>query len=312
MSTDCRFVLTQIKAAARDLRHPVPIPSAKDQTMKSLLAILTDMTQTKGLLAGAAAFARAHDAHLDVLAMGVDSTPVSYGQFGTSIAIIQVAVERAEALATEISDAARAALTAEGPGLRWAVDAQMAQSGGIVELAGFYARLADLVILPQPYGAHRSIDAEIVLESALFDGRAPVLVLPETGLGKAATPQTVVVAWNQSAEAMAAIRAALPLLKAAKNVSLAVIDPASHGAERSDPGGMLSQMLARHGVHADVAVLARTMPRVSDVLNRHIIDTGADLLVMGAYGHSRLREALFGGATREMLESCPVPMLMAH
>jgi nucleotide-binding universal stress UspA family protein len=61
-----------------------------------------------------------------------------------------------------------------------------------------------------------------------------------------------------------------------------------------------------------VAVLARTMPRVSDVLNRHVIDTGADLLVMGAYGHSRLREALFGGATRDMLEICPVPVLMAH
>jgi nucleotide-binding universal stress UspA family protein len=280
--------------------------------MKSLLAILTETTQTKAPLAAAAAFARAHDAHLDVLALGVDSTPVSYGQFGTSMAIIQVAVERAQAQATEIAEAAGAALSAEGPELRWAVDVQMAQSGGIVELAGFRARLADLVILPQPYGKGRSIDAEIVLESALFDGRAPVLVLPGTGLGRAASPETVVVAWNQSNEAMAAIRAALPLLKCARNVSLAVIDPASHGAERSDPGGMLCQMLARHGVHADVAVLAKTMPHVSEVLNRHIIDTGADLLVMGAYGHSRLREALFGGATREMLEHCPVPMLMAH
>ena len=51
---------------------------------------------------------------------------------------------------------------------------------------------------------------------------------------------------------------------------------------------------------------------MTDVLNRHLMDTGADLLVMGAYGHSRLREALFGGATREMLELCKVPMLMAH
>jgi nucleotide-binding universal stress UspA family protein len=122
----------------------------------------------------------------------------------------------------------------------------------------------------------------------------------------------VVIAWNRSNEAMAAIRAALPLLKAAETVSLAVIDPPSHGAERSDPGGMLCQMLARHGVHVDVAVLAKTMPRVTDVLNRHITDQAADLLVMGAYGHSRLREALFGGATREMLQLCPIPMLMAH
>jgi nucleotide-binding universal stress UspA family protein len=284
----------------------------KDHIMKSLLTILTEVPQAKAQLAAAAAFARTYDAHLDVLALGIDATPVSYGQFGTSMAIIQVAVERAEAQANALAEAARALLAAEGPDLRWAVDVQMAQSGGIIELAGFRARLADLVILPQPYGPGRSIDAELVLESALFDGRAPVLVLPEAGLGKAATPETVVVAWNQSAEAMAAIRAALPLLKHAKSVSLAVIDPGTHGAERSDPGGMLCQMLVRHGVHADVAVLAKTMPRISDVLNRHLMDTGADLLVMGAYGHSRLREALFGGATREMLEHCPVPMLMAH
>ena len=59
-------------------------------------------------------------------------------------------------------------------------------------------------------------------------------------------------------------------------------------------------------------IIASCTPLVTDVLNRHLMDTGADLLVMGAYGHSRLREALFGGATREMLELCKVPMLMAH
>ncbi len=280
--------------------------------MKSLLTVLTETAQAKAQLAAAVDFARAHDAHLDVLALGVDTTPLSYGQFGTSIAIVQVAVERAEAQATELADMARTMLGAEGPDLKWAVDAQMAQSGGIIEVVGYRARLSDVVILPQPYGADRGIDAEIVLETALFDGRAPVLVVPAAGLGKAARPERVVVAWNQSAEAMAAVRAALPLLKHAKSVSLAVIDPGSHGAERSDPGGMLCQMLSRHGVHADVAVLAKTMPRVTDVLNRHIMDTGADLLVMGAYGHSRLREALFGGATRDMLEQCPVSLLMAH
>jgi nucleotide-binding universal stress UspA family protein len=284
----------------------------EDPVMKSVLTIMTETTQAKAQIRAAAAFARGRDAHLDVLAVGVDTTPISYGQFGTAMTIIQAAVERAEAQATALADAARAVLAAEDPDLRWAVDMQVAQSGGVLELVGLWARLTDLVILPQPYGADRSIDAEVVLEGALFDGRAPVLVLPETGLGAAAAPRHVVIAWNRSNEAMAAIRAALPLLKTAETVSLAVIDPPSHGAERSDPGGMLCQMLARHGVHVDVAVLARTMPRVTDVLIRHITDRDADLLVMGAYGHSRLREALFGGATREMLHLCPIPMLMAH
>ena len=93
---------------------------------------------------------------------------------------------------------------------------------------------------------------------------------------------------------------------------IAVIDPPQHGPERSDPGGMLCQMLVRHGVKAEVSVLARTLPRISDILARHVRDQNADLLVMGAYGHSRLREAILGGATRNMLEQTEIPVLMAH
>jgi nucleotide-binding universal stress UspA family protein len=71
-------------------------------------------------------------------------------------------------------------------------------------------------------------------------------------------------------------------------------------------------MLVRHGVKAEVSVLARTMPRVSDVLVRHVRDQNADSLVMGAYGHSRFREAILGGATRDMLEMAQVPVFLAH
>jgi nucleotide-binding universal stress UspA family protein len=111
---------------------------------------------------------------------------------------------------------------------------------------------------------------------------------------------------------MVATRQALPLLKGADKVNITVIDPPTQGEERSDPGGMLCQMLVRHGVHAEVSVLARSLPRVSDVLARHIWDQNADMLVMGAYGHSRFREAILGGATRNMLEKAEVPVLMAH
>ena len=82
--------------------------------------------------------------------------------------------------------------------------------------------------------------------------------------------------------------------------------------ERSDPGGLLCQLLVRHGVQAEVSVLARTLPRVSDVLARHVRDLDAGLLVMGAYGHSRFREAILGGATRDMLEAAEVPVFLAH
>jgi nucleotide-binding universal stress UspA family protein len=139
----------------------------------------------------------------------------------------------------------------------------------------------------------------------------PVLVLPQ-GQPIPEEPGRIVVAWNRSPEALAAIRAALPLLIRAKAVDIAIIDPDDYGPERSDPGGALAQWLARHGVRAEISVLARTLPRVSEVLIRHLRDRQADLLVMGAYGHSRFREAILGGATRELLETAPVPVLMAR
>ncbi|MGL4280834.1 MAG: universal stress protein, partial [Albidovulum sp.] len=78
------------------------------------------------------------------------------------------------------------------------------------------------------------------------------------------------------------------------------------------PGGMLSQLLSRHGIHAEVSVLAKTLPKTSEVLSRHARDIDADLIVMGAYGHSRFREAILGGTTRNMLEMAEIPVLMAH
>ena len=111
---------------------------------------------------------------------------------------------------------------------------------------------------------------------------------------------------------MVAVRRALPFLKRADLVNITVIDPPAQAPERSDPGGLLCQMLVRHGVKAEVSVLARTLPRVSDVLNRARARQNADMLVMGAYGHSRFREAILGGATRDMLEQAEVPVFMAH
>jgi nucleotide-binding universal stress UspA family protein len=104
----------------------------------------------------------------------------------------------------------------------------------------------------------------------------------------------------------------MPFLKRAETVQIVVVDPPPHGAERSDPGGLLCQLLVRHGVRAEVSVLARTLPRVSEVLARQVRDLDAGMLVMGAYGHSRFREAILGGATRDMLEAAEVPVFLAH
>lgn len=278
---------------------------------KSLLSVLTDVPAAEPALGAASAIASANDGHLDVLALGVDRTQVGYSYVGSGAVLLQVSLERAETDARDVETAARRALHARGPALRWGVEAAVAQIGALTDLVAQRARFADLVVLARPYASGRGPEAEAVVEAAMFEGQAPVLVLPENGVAQP-RPKKIVIAWNQGREALAAVRRALPMLQAADRVDITVIDPDQHGPERSDPGGLLCQMLVRHGVRAEVSVLARTLPRVSDVLNRHVRDTGADMVVMGAYGHSRFREAILGGATRNMLEQAEVPVFMAH
>ncbi|MDF1619073.1 universal stress protein [Pseudothioclava nitratireducens] len=276
---------------------------------KTLLTIVTDMAAAQSQLETAIGLARREDAHLDVMCMGVDRTQTGYYYAGATAFVQQETMDRAQDDARKIEAAVTERLKAED--IRWAAEAVVSQIGAIASAVGLRARFADLVVAGLPYGEGRGPEVEAVVEAALFEGHAPVLIVPD-GYTGAVSGKRVVVAWNQSSEAMNAIRKALPELKAANLVDITIIDPPAHGPERSDPGGQLSQMLSRHGIHAEVSVLAKTLPRVSDVLNRHVRDTKADLVVMGAYGHSRFREAILGGATRSMLEKATVPVLMAH
>lgn len=279
---------------------------------KSLLTLAASPNRVAPALAAAAGLARSFDAHLDALAVGVDRTQVGYSYVGSGAVMLQMALERAEEEARRTEAAMKTALAAEGPDLRWGLETAVTQLGALTELVAMRARYADLVVLARPYGKATGPEDEAILEAAMFEGMAPVLVVPEKAAPLTGRFRHVVLAWNQSREALVAAKQALPFLTEAERVTITVIDPAAHGPERSDPGGLLCQFLVRHGVKAEVAVLARTLPRVSDVLARQCLDSNADLLVMGAYGHSRFREAILGGATRNMLEAAELPVFMAH
>jgi len=275
----------------------------------SLLTVLTDPKIAPAPLGQLIALARNQDAHAEVLCLGVDRTQTGYYYAGASAMILQETLSRAHGEAAKILALANDALGRSG--VRWTADDGVAQISDLGRHVAHRARFCDLVILPRPYGPDRGAEVEPVVEAALFEGHAPVLVVPDD-LKPLERPKNVLVAWNESVESLTAIRHALPFLKAADHVHIVVIDPPTHGPERSDPGGLLAQMLARHGVRCEICVLSKTMSRVSDVLNRHALDTGCDMIVMGAYGHSRFREAILGGATRNMLEKAAVPVFMAH
>lgn len=174
------------------------------------------------------------------------------------------------------------------------------------------ARYADLVVIGQ--GAGGDPAPYVVLNSA-----RPVLIVPP-GDDAGAPARRVLICWNASREAGRAVSAALPLLRRAGAVHVAVFDAARDAAAHGPrPGVAIADHLARHGVRSTVSV--RACPRRGAF--RHPDDIGAallaqaaelssDLLVMGAYGHSRLRETILGGVTRTVLRDMTMPALMAH
>ncbi|SIT84305.1 universal stress protein [Pontibaca methylaminivorans] len=276
---------------------------------RSLLTILTDRTIARRTLEHAIALSKTLDAHLNALCLGVDRTQTSYFYEGANAIIIQESLAQARTELVENAGFARGLL--ERSEIRWSMDEQLTQIADLNRQVAQKARFCDLVLLPRPYGEDRGGELEVAVEAAMFEGDAPVLVVPDQGAFPP-VPERIMVAWNESAEAMTAIRRALPFLKAAQTVHIAIIGPPERRIERSEPGSMLGQMLARHGVNCTIDVLGKTRPQVSDILNRHAMDTGAEMIVMGAYGHSRFREAILGGATRNMLEAAQVPVFMAR
>lgn len=278
-------------------------------SFKSLLTVVTDKAHLQDTVAQASNLAAGFDAHLDVVCIGVDRTQTGYYYAGMNAAVLQETLHQARTDAEEMAQAARGQL--ESTNLRWSVTDAVCQLADIARFVASHARFSDLAVLPRPYGDDRGIELEPVIEGALFEGQAPVIVLPPDA-AELKMPKSVAIGWNESSEALRAVRSAVPLLAQTDSTHIVVIDPPSHGPNRSDPGGLLSQFLARHSVKVEIDVLAKTMPRVSDVMRRHVSDMSADMVVMGAYGHSRFREAILGGATRNMLETSEVPVFMAH
>jgi nucleotide-binding universal stress UspA family protein len=172
------------------------------------------------------------------------------------------------------------------------------------------ARYADLVIAAQPEPGKDDLSMELNVHNtlALSAGR-PVLHIPYAGKFPACG-KTILVAWNASREAARAVADSLPLLRRANSVRVLVVDP---GVEHGEvPGADLALYLARHGVNVDVAMRSSAEIGIGQVLLSDAADAGADLIVMGAYGHSKITEWVLGGATRTLLESMTVPVLMSH
>ena len=186
-------------------------------------------------------------------------------------------------------------------------------SGYPSEITALHGRYVDLIVLGQPdpddttTALYRPRPAEV----ALAVGR-PILVIPYAG-SWTQIGRRVLVGWDSSREATRAINDAMPLLAGAEAVTILAVDPADGPAGHGEvPGADIALHLARHGVKATIEATVSAGIGAGNALLSRASDLEADLLVMGAYGHSRVRELLLGGVTRTVLDSMTLPVLMAH
>jgi nucleotide-binding universal stress UspA family protein len=180
---------------------------------------------------------------------------------------------------------------------------------GAADLFGQLARRSDLAVVAQAE-PNRSAGEEMIIEAALFQSGRPLIVVPYIQKG-GHTLERVLVGWDGSRTAARAIGDAIPLLGRATAVELVTV--ATERAKRDEiTGAAMGHHLARHGIKVEVKRLVAGDTDVANTILSHAADVGADFIVMGGYGHSRLREFILGGATRGILESMTVPVLMSH
>lgn len=186
------------------------------------------------------------------------------------------------------------------------VDASLA---GAADLFAQIARRFDIAVVGQAEKKSAS-PTDLIIEGALFESGRPVIVVPYIQTGGIKLDK-VVIAWDGSRQAARAIADSIPFLERAKDIEILIVR-GERGKAYQTRGAVMSQHLQRHGFKVTVNQITNPEADPQSTILSHIADTGTDFLVMGGYGHSRLREFILGGVTRSMLASMTIPVLMSH
>ena len=279
-------------------------------TYKTILVHCNDKKRVGWTVGAAVELAEQFQAHLVGLSVSPPVLVVPAGVPGSPDAM--VIDERAQVYRRDnpaMKTSFQAAL--EGKTLTSEWREEDAGTSTIADVVIRHARTADLIVAAQrDWHWSVSVELDVVDRVAVAAGR-PVLIVPNEGVCSG-IGSSVVVAWNGRREATRAAFDALPLLQQAKEVKVLVVDPLAEGdPSEALPAADLCAALARHGITCE-AVAAASDGNVGATLLSRAIEYRADLLVMGCYGHSRLSELVFGGATRHILRHMTIPVLMSH
>ena len=184
-----------------------------------------------------------------------------------------------------------------------------ASIAGAADLFGRIARRFDIAVVGQAH-SQQGVSEELLIEGALFGSGRPVVIVPQTQ-SQPIKLDGVMICWDGSRPAARAIGDAIPFLTRAKSIEIVVVT-GERDKSGEITGANMKRHLARHGITVEIKRVSAGNVDVQGAILAHAADSGADFLVMGAYGHSRLREFILGGVTRSILKSMPVPVLMSH
>jgi len=255
----------------------------------------------------AVSMAEVFEAHL--LAIAVSYDPIIPGNVMGGIPPEIIEGQRRESDKLARAAIARFEQAANRAGISAEARTINASLAGAADKIGSIGRRFDLIIVGQPDRQKPTAD-QVIDEGVLFGSGRPVIFVPFIHKG-AAKLDRVMICWDGGRAAARAVGDALPILKKAKEVEVVIISD-KPGKTDEVPGADLGQHLARHGLKVDVKRITSPDIDVPSTILSHASDSSADMIVMGGYGHSRLREFVLGGATRGLLEAMTVPVLMSH
>jgi nucleotide-binding universal stress UspA family protein len=278
-------------------------------SIKTLLVVLRDEAEAQRVLPVAAQLAQSDNAH--ILACHAEFSPIAYS---TSVGFIdaktiQDGMDAAEKRNTALHALVDDFASRQGLSIAWKSGITASGDSGLAALSSALA--ADLIVAGQTDPSSQSQEW-VDLEALLMESGRPVLLVPYVGVPEPKLSRCV-VAWDGKREAARATFDALPFLKAAAKVDLVLVDAQASSAQ--DPavaGADIAETLARHGVAVTVHNLVSGNLSAGTVINNFLADNGADLLVMGAYSHSRMRQMIFGGVTKTMLASMTTLTFMSR
>ena len=278
--------------------------------MKNMLVVVEDSAAADVRLDVACEMASRFEAHLTVLAVGPPPL-LSYGsEMGGAAQFISEEIDAARARIESAAERAKRRL--EGKEVTPDIHLVSEITPDVARQVARHARYADITFTGQPDPDTPDSTVLAAIDGVLFDSGRAMVMIPNRWSG-AGFGKRILLAWDGSKRAARVSTASLPLLVAAEQVIVAVVEPEvgayAHGEE---PGADIAVSLARSGAKVQVDILASAGRSTSQALQSCARDHNCDLIVMGAYGHTRMREAWFGGVTREMVDTSDTPLFLAH